>query len=302
MRYYKFSDFLKKRFGNAVFKVVVDAGFSCPNRDGTKGVDGCVFCNNEAFSPALANRGLGIKEQIEIGIKRVQRKRKKATQFMAYFQPFSNTYGQPEYLRKVYYEALSSPDIVALAIGTRADCINEDVLEILNELASKTHLWVELGLESSHNETLNKINRGHSFEEFVVTFKKLKKIPHLYICVHLIHGLPGESKEMMLETIKKMNTLKPDAVKFHQLEVVKNTKLEQDYLQGKIKLLTLDEYLEILGDSLQILSSNIIIQRLFGFTPSGFLIAPQYEGVNYMQLLETYLQKKNIVQGACYEV
>lgn len=297
-RYYSFSEFLKKQFGEAVYKISIDAGFSCPNRDGTKGINGCAFCNNDAFSPARKNNLLSVKEQLNLGIRKFKERRKNIEAFMAYFQAFSNTYASEDKLRELYSKALEVQEVVSIAVGTRPDCINEEVIKVLKEFSTKTHFWLELGLESSHNQTLERVNRGHCYEDFLRAFKELRKIPDLKICVHLIHGLPAEDKSMMLETVKRVNALCPDAVKFHQLEIVKDTEFEKEYKKGNIKLLSIDEYLDILGESLKLLDKNIVIQRLFGFTPSNYLIAPQFEEkINFHQLVNSYLEDTNIYQG-----
>lgn len=296
-RYYKFSDYLKKKFSSPVYKITLDAGFNCPNRDGVKGTGGCIFCNNSAFSPANALRGQSIAQQIQEGIKKIQA-RKKVDRFIAYFQPYSNTYAAPEKLKSIYEQALDFPDIIGIAVGTRPDCLGDDILSVLEQMAGRTHFWLEIGLETIHNSTLQRINRGHTFEEFLESYKRARKIPGLLICVHLIHGLPGESREMMLETVQKINVLKPDAVKFHQLEIVKDTPLEKDYQSKKISLLTLDQYLEITGESLKKLHPEIIIQRLFGLTPSSYLVAPVVRrNIDFNQLMETYLETHQIFQG-----
>ena len=296
--YFKFSQFLKERFQTPVHKIVLDAGFNCPNRDGTKGTGGCIFCNNSAFSPSLKSRGIPITEQIQKSLKKFQYKNK-IQRFLAYFQPFSNTYCSPDYLRSIFNEALSFHEIIGIAVGTRPDCLPDKILEIIAEYSQKTHFWLEIGLESIHNKTLERINRGHTYQEFLDSFLKVRKIPNLFICIHLIHGLPGETKEMMLETVKEITLLKPDAVKFHQLEIVKNTALEKDYLENKINLLSLEEYIEILCESVQYLDKKIIIQRLFGFTPSELLVAPNIDKKqNLNQLIDSYFKQKNVFQGS----
>ncbi|HCL57444.1 MAG TPA: TIGR01212 family radical SAM protein [Spirochaetia bacterium] len=301
-RYYPFSDFLQKKFGEAVYKISLNAGVSCPNRDGTKGINGCAFCNNEAFSPAIAYQNLSIQKQLETGIERFQRKRKKIKKFIAYFQSFSNTYAPSEKLEKLYESALEIPDIAGIAVGTRPDCLEDDKLEVIKTLAQKTHFWLEIGLETSFNQTLSKINRGHTYEEFLESYEKARKIKNLFICIHLIHGLPGESKEMMLDTVRKINQLKPDAVKFHQLEIVRGTLFEKWYQEKKITLLSIDQYMDVLADSLALLSPDIVIQRLFGFTPSSFLIAPELDlKESSLSLFEKYLEEKQIYQGVYHE-
>lgn len=296
--YYAFSKFLKSHFGFPVRKIVVDAGFTCPNRDGTKGIQGCVFCNNEAFSPALSRKNLSLRDQIQQGITRAHHKRDSPAHFIVYFQPFSNTYKPLEELRALYQIPLEFPEVVGIAIGTRPDCFDPGIFPLLEALSQETQLWIELGLESAHDRTLTSINRGHSLAEFIHTFKQLRRFPKILICVHLIQGLPGETKAMMLDTVKLLNRLHPDAVKFHQLEIVKDTPLALSYAKGEISLLSTAEYLDILGRSLALLREDIIIQRLFGFTPSDFLLAPRVEkNINYNQLALNYFHSQGIFQG-----
>jgi radical SAM protein (TIGR01212 family) len=300
--YYSFSSFLKEKFQTSVYKIVVDAGFSCPNRDGTRGLSGCTFCNNYAFSPILRQEHGSVTDQIQNGIERFKRSRKKGSKFLIYFQAYSNTYGDPDFLRKTYEKALEFSEVVGIAVGTRPDCLSPEVVKVISEMAEKTHFWLEIGLESSHNKTLERVNRGHTYEEFLEAYGRVRSIPDLYICLHLIHGLPGESREDMLTTVREVNRLKPDAVKFHQLEIVKDTAMESEYHEGRIQLLGTEEYMEILGESLQILHPEIVIQRLFGFTPSEYLIAPAVEkNVNYYQMINRYLIENQIQQGAGYE-
>lgn len=297
IRYYSFSSFLKKRFGRPVYKISVDAGFTCPNRDGTKGINGCSFCNNESFSGSKTKGS--IKEQIRISKERVLSKRK-GSLFIVYFQSYTNTYADVSVLREKYYEALDESDIVGLSIGTRGDCLGDDVLDLLKEISEKTMLWVELGLETIHNETLKRINRGHTYEDFLNGYCRLReRIKNVYTCFHVIFGLPGETREMIFKTIREINRLKPDAVKFHDLEIVKNTAFEKDYYEGRIKLLDYNDYLEILGESLNILSPEIVIQRLYNTTNVDFIVAPK-KNLDKRKLLNIFLNRENIIQGSKY--
>lgn len=296
MHYYAFSDFLKKFFGHPVQKISLYGGFTCPNRDGTKGNTGCTFCNNEAFSPSLRFSHLSIREQIQHAINNIQKRRPNIHHFIAYFQAYSNTYGPPEKLHTLYQEVTRFPEIVGIAVGTRCDCLSDPILAVISEWAQKIHFWLEIGLETIHNKTLQRIARGHSYEEFLESYEKVRKIKNLFICLHLIHGLPGEGEEEMLETIKEVNRLKPDAVKFHQLEIVKNTPLEKEWQEKKITLLSPEQYLDILGKSIEILDPSIIIQRLFGFTPPSYRIAPT-ENIDWNKLLNNYLKQNSIYQG-----
>jgi hypothetical protein len=301
-RYYAFSRYIKEKFHKEIHKVVVDIGFNCPNRDGTKGIDGCTFCNNQAFSPAHKNRGMGIEEQIQIGIDNLKKRYKRDFDLIVYFQPFSNTYGDIDYLEQCIAKAIKFPGCAGIAIGTRADCINDEVLAVCRKYSAQTDFWIELGLETIHDETLRKINRGHNFQEFLDGYKRLKTVEGIKICLHLIHGLPEEDLGMMLATVRKVNELKPDAIKFHQLEIVRNTKLEKDFLANQVKVLTIREYMDVLAKSLELIAPSIMVQRLFGFTPNKYLVAPFVENpLNLKTQFEKYLEENNINQGALYE-
>jgi radical SAM protein (TIGR01212 family) len=300
--YYSFSQYLRK-YPFPVFKASIDAGFICPNMDGSKGVGGCTFCNNASFSPAFRVRKEEITEQLNANIERILRVRKKAAlkdpHFIAYFQAFSGTYGPAHTLKEWYDEALKHPKVIGLSVGTRADCLSDEVLSLFEELASHhPEIWIEIGVESTHNPTLNLINRGHLFEEVVVAMKRLKKIPQLKICLHLIHGLPFETPQMMLTSVERVNALKPDAVKFHHLEIIKDTVMQQQYEKDPFPLLSLPEYFEILGKSLILLDKDIVIQRLFSASPKDFLIAPHYTETNIQQLFLDYLYQNQIFQGS----
>ncbi|MHC4917844.1 MAG: tRNA modification radical SAM protein MnmL/YtqA, partial [Planctomycetota bacterium] len=233
-RFYPFSQFLKARFGCKVYKLTVDAGFTCPNRDGTKGRGGCIYCENRSFSPAAGSR-LSVSEQIGKE-KRLALERYGAKQFIAYFQPFTNTYGPVERLRELYEEALSVPSVVGLSLGTRPDCTPDEVLDYLEELAGRTHLWLEYGLQSAQDRTLELINRGHVFGEFedAVTRARGRGI---FMCVHLILGLPGETPDMMRDTADRVAALGVDGVKIHHLHVVHDTALEKMFRRGEVKML-----------------------------------------------------------------
>lgn len=296
--YYSFSQFLKSHFGFPVRKIVVDAGFTCPNRDGTKGTQGCVFCNNEAFSPALSLSTLSLRDQIQQGISQARKRKSTLEHFIVYFQPFSNTYKPLDELNRLYRIPLEFPEVVGIAIGSRPDCFDPEIFPLLEELSQKTQLWIELGLESAHDATLCAINRGHTLADFIQTFHKLRRLPKILICVHLIQGLPGETKKMMLDTVKLLNRLHPDAIKFHQLEIVRDTPLALSYAKGEVSLLSTPDYLDILGSSLELLQNDIVIQRLFGFTPSDFLLAPRVEkNINYNQSALDYFKSLGIIQG-----
>lgn len=302
MHFYSFSSYLQSKYPFPVYKATVDAGFICPNMDGTKGLGGCTFCNNASFSPSFNLRSQNILQQIDSNIQKFSLRRKKIAsknpQFIAYFQSFSGTYGEPSLIKEWYLSALSHPRIIGLSVGTRCDCLPESILDIFRDLCKNNQeIWVELGVESTHDKTLNYINRGHSFLEVQEAVKKLQGIPNLKICLHLIHGLPFETKEMMLESVKKVNALNPDAVKFHHLEIVKDTVMQKQFQDGLFSVLTKSEYFELLKESLKYLNSNIIVQRMFSFCPSDMLIAPLWSYNNLNEEFRDYLKENEVYQG-----
>src|SRR5262245_19996682 len=235
-RYVSFTDHLRQTFACRVHKVCLDAGFTCPNRDGALAVGGCIYCNNASFSPG--NRRLSVTAQLEQG-KQFLRKRYGAQKFIAYFQAYTNTYGDVRRLQSLYDAALACEDIVGLAIGTRPDCVPDAVLDLLADYASRTYLWLELGLESGHDQTLALLNRGHTVTAFDDAVRRAQQ-RHLRLCAHIILGLPGESPAAMHATIQHLAELRLDAVKLHHLHVVRHTVLEKMYRCGNVVLLELD--------------------------------------------------------------
>lgn len=297
-RYNSFGGYLKEIFGERVNKICIDAGFTCPNRDGAKGRGGCIYCNNDSFKPDMAEAKKTVLEQISEGVE-YHKKRYKTKKFIAYFQPFSNTYDKVENLEPLYREALSHPDVVGLSIGTRPDCVDDATLDLIEELAQETHLWIEYGLQSMHDKTLDFINRGHSLKDFHDTYLKTKARKNINICVHIIHGFPGETKEMMLDTVKYLSDLDIDGLKIHQLHVVKNTLMKRMYDRGEFTLPGLDEYLDLLVESLKLLPEKVVIQRLFGLGPLELLVAPDWNlrKGQFNTLIDNHLEKVDCYQG-----
>ncbi len=300
-RYNNFGSFLKNKFNEKVYKVCIDAGFTCPNRDGKKAVGGCIYCNNNSFKPNSTSKNT-VTHQLNNGIAYLK-KRYNCNKFIAYFQPYSNTYGDKEYIKSLYYEAISHPKVIGLSIGTRPDCINDDILKLFEELSKETYLWVEYGLQSMHDKTLEIINRGHTFKDFHKTYIETKAIPKVNICVHIIHGLPLETKNMMLDTVRYLSDIRINGIKIHQLHVVKNTLLERYYLDNKFSLPSLNEYLELLSESLELLPFDVIIQRLFGLGPLDLLVAPNWniKKSEFNTLIDKYLESINTWQGKKYK-
>ncbi len=298
-RYKSLNHFLKEYFGEKVYRVSVDGGFTCPVRDGTKGWRGCIFCNIKSFTPPYSERWKSLKEQILYGID-IVRKTRKAKKYMVYFQPYTNTYGGVEKLRKLYYEALSAhQDIVGLFIGTRPDCLPGDVLDLLEEINEKTFLVVELGLQTANDKTLEIIKRGHTVEDFIKATQELQK-RKIKVLVHVIIGLPGDTREDFINTAKLLSALGVFAVKIHPLHVVKFTELEIWYKEGKYTPLTLDEYANYAVDFLEHLADSIYIARLTGESPDKLLIAPEWckNKFKVLEKIEKILEEKDTYQGA----
>lgn len=298
-RYVRFTDHLRHAFGCRVHKVSLDVGFTCPNRDGTVAVGGCIYCNNTSFSPG--DRRLSVTEQLAQG-KRFLRQRYGAQKFIAYFQAYSNTYGDVPRLKALYDEALASDDVVGLAIGTRPDCVPEAVLDLLAGYAARTYLWLELGLESGHDQTLAWLNRGHTVAAFDDAVRRAQQ-RHLRLCTHLILGLPGESHAAMLATVRHIAALGVDAVKLHHLHVVRHTVLEKMYRRGDIPLLDLEAYAALVVDCLEVLPPEMIIMRLMGDAPRDMLVAPDWslDKRTALRRIEQELVQRQTYQGKRYE-
>ncbi len=268
------SEYYKGKFGCKVYKLSLDGGFTCPNRDGTLGSRGCIFCTG---SGEFAEGGTEpIALQLERAKLRVNRKNKDG-KYMAYFQAFTNTYAPVEHLRKLYYEAIAPEDIVGLSIGTRPDCLGEDVIALLSEINAIKPVSVELGLQTIHEKTARYIRRGYEAEVYLDAVKRLKAAG-IEVVTHIILGLPGETEEMMLQTTEAAVTAGTDGVKFHLLHVLKNTDLAKDYEAGKFTCMTMEEYGEILKKCIGVLPEHVVIHRITGDGAKKDLIAPLWSG------------------------
>ena len=272
--YYSFDYMLKERFSEKVYKVALNGGMTCPNRDGTLGNRGCIFCSAGGSGDFAGDKQNTITTQIEKQAARLREKRN-ASSFIAYFQAYTNTYAPVEYLRHIFTEALSHPDVVALSIGTRPDCLGEDILNLLEELNQKKPVWVELGLQTMHEKTAAYIRRGYPLSCFEEAVKELRK-RNLEVIVHTILGLPGETKEDILETMHYLNHRNIQGIKLQLLHVLKNTDLAKDYLDGKFSVYTMKEYIHLVIDCLEHLSPEIVIHRLTGDGPKDLLLAPTW--------------------------
>lgn len=296
-RYYTYGYYLKNRFGERVQKVSIDAGFSCPNVDGTVAIGGCVFCDNRSFSPSRRVRRDKIQAQIDDGIGRLK-KRYKVKKFMAYFQPATNTYAPVDELRPLFEQAISHPEVVALAIGTRPDCVPDDVLDLLEELGNKLYLSVEYGMQTIHDRSLDWMNRGHHHDSFLDAMERSKG-RNFEICAHVMLGLPGESKEDMLDSARELSRLNIDAVKIHNLYCVKKTPLEQQVLSGEVELMSRDDYIDVLINFLEILPPTTIVERISGEAPPDYFVGPSWclDKPAILNTLQSEMIKRDSWQG-----
>jgi len=292
MRYLSFSSHLKKIFGRRVTRIPVDAGFTCPNRDGKKGTGGCIYCNNLAFTGKTAERGLPVEEQVRNAI------RNRDELFLVYFQPYTNTYSSPSILEKVFTDVLKIKNVIGIAIGTRPDCIDDEILKVIEKLNRMTYLWVELGLQSASDKTLEFINRGHTVRDFIDCVERLKKIG-VKTCAHIIIGLPGEGHEDFLRTGALLSELRIEGIKFHNIQVLKDTRLEEIYKKGDFKPIEMEEYVNSVVDILEILPETTVIHRLAGEADSKFLIAPEWAFSKWKIISEIKkeLEKRDTRQG-----
>ncbi len=271
-RYHTLNYYNKHKYGFKVYKAVIEAGFTCPNIDGTKSTGGCIFC--DGGSGYFTNPNLSIENQIKSELKRIKDKVPDA-KAIAYFQANTNTYAPVEKLREIYEIPLEFKDICGISIGTRADCLEDDVIEYLKELNQRTNLTVELGMQSVHNSTIEYINRGYSHEEFIEGYNKLKK-NNIRVCIHIINGLPFETPEMMLETAYETGKLNPDAVKIQMLHIITGTKLYDVYMKSHFKILSKDEYVNITVSQLEIIPPETVVERITGDGDKSKLIAPYW--------------------------
>lgn len=296
-RYNDLNTYLQSLFGCRVQKITIDAGFTCPNRDGTISTGGCIYCNARGSGTGAFDRGLSITEQLLQG-KTFLSRRYKAKKFIAYFQSFSNTYAPPDILKRLYDEALAVEDIVGLAIGTRPDCVNEAVLDLLQTYTPNYLIWIEYGLQSASDKTLEFINRGHDVQCFEDAIKKTSN-RGIKICVHVILGLPHESRKDMLHTAQTIADLEINGIKLHLLYVVKGTLLESHYRQGKYKCLEQQEYVDLVCDFIERIPSDVIIQRLTGDPHPKELVAPQWalKKSETLAKIRNTLEKRDSRQG-----
>jgi radical SAM protein (TIGR01212 family) len=300
-RFNSYPDYMRRIFGTRVQKVAVDAGFTCPNRDGRVGTGGCTFCNNDAFNPSYCSSSVPISRQLQDGKKFHKTRYKSATKYIAYFQAYSNTYKPLDELRRICQEALDEEEIVGLVLGTRPDCIDDSKLDYFQSLSERFFIVVEYGIESIYNKTLQKINRGHSFEDSVNAIEKTA-LRGIRTGGHLIFGLPGESIREMHDSAQVLSLLPLDSVKFHQLQIMKDTMMAEEYKEHPeyFRFLPgIEEYLEFMVDYIENLNPSFVVERIAGETPPRFNTRIPWD-LRYDQILvrfEKLLEKRNTWQG-----
>ena len=290
VEYYSLNQYMKDTFGCKVYRIAINGGFTCPNRDGSIGTGGCLFCSEGGSGDFAQDPGLSITEQIEKGKERVSAKIQNG-KYIAYFQAFTNTYAPVERLRKLYTEALDHPDIVALSIATRPDCLPDDVLDLLKELNQVKPIWVELGLQTIHERTAGYIRRGYPLSVYDKAVEELKK-RGIEVITHVILGLPGETKQDMAETVRYVVGGGINGIKLQLLHVLKGTDLEREYLEGRVKVMSEDEYIALVTDLIKMIPPDIVIHRMTGDGAKKDLIAPLWSAdkKHVLNRLKQYLQ------------
>ena len=303
-RYNSYAAYFRRRFGERVQKVAINAGFTCPNRNGKVGFGGCTFCNNEAFTPSYCQPSKSITQQIEEGIEFHRRRYRTASRYLAYFQSFSNTYAPLDVLRERYLEALSHPEVVGVVVGTRPDCVNEEILDFFAELAKEYYVTIEYGIESTYDDTLKAINRGHDFE-CARRAVEMTAERGLSVGAHFVLGLPGESDEMILEQVERINALPLTTIKFHQLQVFKGTAMEREYDEHpeRFRFWELEEYLDLFTEILRRLRPDIVVERFASEAPPRYHYGRNWGLVRnetLWNMLEKRLTERNAWQGELY--
>lgn len=293
----EYSAYVKEQYGRRVQKLTVDAGFTCPNRDGKVAVGGCTYCNNDKFNPGDKINSLSITEQIDAQVAHTTRRYKNVKEYIIYFQAYSNTYADLKYLKSLYEEALAYPGVIGLAIGTRPDCVSPEIIDYLEELAKTKDITIEYGLESIKNDTLVKINRGHDYQCFVDAMN-LTTGRGIKICVHMIIGFAWENLDDWIMMAKELSSLPIDFLKLHQLHVVKHTVMAAEFKKEEFKMLTKDEYLHTLEVILSHLNPNIVIQRMFSEVPRGLLVSHAWN-IPMTELIKEL--KVNMVENGSYQ-
>jgi hypothetical protein len=304
-RYNSYNEYFKRTFGSRVQKVSIDAGFTCPNRDGKAGTGGCTYCNNDAFNPSYCQPSKSITQQINEGIEFHKVRYRRAMRYLAYFQTYSNTYAPLSRLKEIYDEALQHPDIIGLVIGTRTDCMDDEKLQYFASLSQKYYVIIEYGLETTNNTTLAAINRGHNFEQAETMIRKTASYG-IKTGIHLIFGLPGESREEMLSRAEVVSGLPLSTIKFHQLQIVKDTVMARQFKDNPdfFTLFSLDEYVEFIVAFIERLNPDFVIERFTGEVPPRFLLSQPWCNLRADQvavMIEAELEKRDTWQGRLFK-
>ena len=299
--YYDYGTWIRHRFPFRVQKISIDAGFTCPNRDGRLSTGGCIYCDNRTFNPAYCQRKDSITQQLEAGKQFFARKYPEM-KYLAYFQAYTNTYASISHLRELYEEALSVKDIVGIVIGTRPDCISDELLDYLEDLNRRTFLIVEYGVESANDDTLRRINRGHSFAQSRLAIEKTHQ-RGILTGAHIILGLPGEDAQENLRQAPLISSLPIDILKIHQMQIIRDTRLADEFEQKPFHIYSVDEYIELIANYIQRLRKNLVLERFVSQSPKELLIAPQWGLKNheFTDLLNNYLKNHQIHQGDLLE-
>ena len=299
-RYHTWNYYLRQKFGEKIFKVSLNAGFTCPNVDGTLGYGGCIYCSREGSGDFAGNPNDNLRKQFD-EIKTMMLKKWPNAKYIGYFQAFTNTYAPLEVLKERYETVLGFEDVIGLSISTRPDCLPDDVVDYLAELNERTNLWVELGLQTIHDETSEIINRGHSYQDFLDGFKKLKD-RNIKTVVHIINGLPGENKEMMMQTAKAVADMGADGIKIHLLHIIKDTPLRDFLNNGQIVPMEQEEYINLVCNQLEILPEEMVIHRLTGDGKRDELLAPLWSLKKWEVLnrIDDEMKRRGTFQGSKY--
>lgn len=304
-RYNTLNDYYRQLFGEKIFKVPIDAGFDCPNRDGTVAHGGCTFCTVSGSGDAIVASEAPIRDQFYKEIDFMHRKWPSVQKYLVYFQNFTNTHDRVEVIRERYEQAINEPGVVGINIGTRPDCLPDETIAYLAELSERMHVTVELGLQTTYEKTSQLINRAHTYQLYVETVKRLhQQAPKVEIVSHLINGLPGETPEMMLENVRRCVTDNDiDGIKLHLLHLMTNTRMQRDYHEGRLKLLSMDEYVQIICNQLEIIPKSIIIHRITGDAPRDMLIGPMWSLKKWevLNAIDEEMERRGSYQGCKLE-
>lgn len=304
-RYNTLNDYYREIFGEKIFKVPIDAGFDCPNRDGTVAHGGCTFCTVSGSGDAIVAPDAPIRDQFYEEIDFMHRKWPEVKKYLVYFQNFTNTHDTVDVIRERYEQAINEPGVVGINIGTRPDCLPDETIAYITELSERMHVTVELGLQTTYDETSKIINRAHTYDLYVKTVKRLRELaPKVEIVSHLINGLPGETHEMMVENVRRcVSDNEIDGIKLHLLHLMTSTKMQRDYHEGRLKLLSMDEYVNIICDQLEIIPKNIVIHRITGDAPRDMLIGPMWSLKKWevLNAIDKEMERRGSYQGCKLE-